>query len=643
MPMSIKGSNGAFFNFRSRTRLTWAAARCAVIASLTVTIFVGGCSNGLQGIDRRANELIADRNALLGGNAMNPSYEHLDEVRRAAMDVQYTENMLEVTPDTVNPAASDLVVERADVEDVVVRIMETYAGVAEDAVVFDLRRTLEYATGHSREYLSAKEELLLAALRLLTQRHLFGPRFFNDVSASFTGDAEDGDYDIAARLMNEFRVTQRLQNGGDVSIRALVDATEQLRSTVSSGESQDASIILSANIPLLRGAGPSARESLISAERELIYATRTFERFRQQFLFSVATDYFDLVQAIAQIRNAERVLEGRRKLYDEVNALYRAGRRPQFELSETQQRVLAGENSLAAQRDRYLLQLEQLRIRLGMPPDEPIRIDPDATVDLPVPALDIPESVLRGLTLRLDLQTRRDRVTDSRRSMANARNDLLPDLDLSASMTAITDPDLQRGGLQFDEEEFDYFGSITFGLPLDRETERISLRESSIRLEQARRDLREFEDTIALNIRAAIRDIQLALFSLRAQNESISLIERRIYGLELRRDEVNTRTRIDAADELAAALDQRDAAIRNLRVAILRYLLETGQFRVDVEGQLLTPVGLEPLTPQQADELYEIGRSIVDSELNPPRAIPEDAVISEEPGEPEPVENNNPR
>lgn len=574
-----------------------------------VALAPAGCNQGLTEVDRKASNLIAQRTEALGGDAIAPGFEHLTAVRTEADLIRHMPENTSRTPATRNPAAGDLTIARGDARTEVERLLRRYADVPEDAERFTLQETLKYAVTNAREYKTAKEELLLAALRLLIQRHQFGPRFFNEMSAAFTGDAEEGDYEIATRLINEFRVTQRLETGGQISARALVSATEQLRRRVGDRESQSASVILSADIPLLRGAGDVARESLISAEREMVYATRTFERFRQQFLFNIATDYFDLIRTQAQIENARRVLASRQALARETEALYASGRKPQFELSEARARVLSSENNLADQQDRAAVQLERFRIRLGMPPDHPYFLDTASSFDLPVPALDMSESVRRGLLYRLDLQTTRDRLEDARRGVANARNELLPDLNLSTSMTLITDPGLKRGGLQFDDDEIDYTAGITFGLPLDREIERIGLRQATISLERAQRAIRNDEDNVELSIRSAMRDIQLALFSLQIQNESVRIIERRLTGLQLRRADVTTRTIIDAQDEYAAALDARDAAIRNVRVAIMRYLLETGQFRVDVNGQFIAPPGMEQLTPQEAKDLYEMGTS----------------------------------
>lgn len=564
------------------------------------------CTSPLADLDGRARLVMAEEMRRLGVEPATPTMDHM-EPRRAMADGERrlpAEDAYTYRPSTTNPRAEALTFAQADPSRDVADILMRYTAEPGTIQRFDLNQTLEYAVGHSREYLTAKEELLLASLRLLVARHLFDVLFFNEVTASFDANAEDGDYDSAVRLINEFRMTKRLRGGGELSARALVQATEQLRSQIATNDTQSASLVLSANVPLLRGAGQVAEETLINAERSLVYATRSFERFRRQFLFDISTDYFDLVQTIRQIENAERVLESRQSLFDDTTRLVEAGRRAPFELGEAEQRVLTSQNSLASQRDRYVLQLERFRVRLGMAPDQPFYIDESAAFNLPIPELDMTESVRRGLSYRLDLQTSRDRLDDAYRGLSNARNDLLPDLDLSASMTAITDPNDDRPGLELDLDETDFMTSVTFGLPLDRENERIALREAQISLERAVRDLEEDEDRVAIDIRSSIRGLELAIFSLDLQIRNIVSIRQRIDGLERRRD-VSNRSKIDAYDDLATALDAREQSRRDLRVAVLQYLLATGQFRVDTNGQFEAPSGLQLLGPDEGGEWYQ--------------------------------------
>jgi hypothetical protein len=194
------------FGMRTETRhLIALIAPAAILApALLMAALLAGCSPGLAGIDREASKIISARTEALGGNAIAPTYEHLDPVRAQADEIRHTDQNTESFPETRNPAASELSIERADPRRTVQALLDRYKDTEPTMQRFTLEQTLKYAVEHAREYKTAKEELLLAALRLLTQRHLFGPRFFDEVTASFDGDPEDGDYEIATRLVNEF-------------------------------------------------------------------------------------------------------------------------------------------------------------------------------------------------------------------------------------------------------------------------------------------------------------------------------------------------------------------------------------------------------------------------------------------------------
>ncbi len=276
-----------------------------------VSIFAGGCDSGFQRIDRRTTELLTTSSALLGADAIIPRTAQPSSV---AMDRGDRDLYRQDVP-TVNPSADELTftpIDESDDAEAVIRRLEGYSQLSGDAVRLDLRGALSYAIRNSREYRFAEEEYVLAGLRLLIERHLWGPRFFNELQATAEGDADSGSYDSALRLVNEFRVTQRLPYGGEVSARALARATEDLHRRVSGERVQTADLIFSADIPLLRGAGQVAREDRIQAERNLVYAARDFERFRREFLFDIAQAFLNLVvqkQAIGNAQNGVQMLE----------------------------------------------------------------------------------------------------------------------------------------------------------------------------------------------------------------------------------------------------------------------------------------------------------------------------------------------
>lgn len=566
---------------------------CLAIITATSLLYANGCSSSFEHIDHQVETLMAESNAQLGDEIRTPNITewNLDEAERQ-FQAEY-EMTAEFIP-TVNPAAADLKFipsAEGDAEQVISRL-EGYNTLSSDATEFDLQDALAYAIMHSRDYRFAEEEFVLSGLRLLLERHLWGPRFFNDFSADVIGEGDAGLFDTSLLLVNEFRITQRLPYGGEVSARALARATEDLHEFVAGENVQSAEIILAANIPLLRGAGITARESHIQSERDLIYSTRIFERFRRSFLFDIAREFLDLVVQQRSLKNAKRGVESLELLEARELALYRGGRRTRFEAALAENSTVVRRDNLNNARERYRFAVDQFKLRIGMPVEQDILII-DSNMSLPVPKITMDEAIRIGMTNRLDLQNERDQLADSRRQVKNSRNELLPDLNLDASVNLATDPDKSRAGVDFEPDELSFRAGITFGLPLDREIERINLRQSQINLERARRRYEQFRDNVALEVRRAVRAIDASLFSLQIQEQGIVIAEQRKASIEADPDRATARDSSESVNDLLLAQDSRDSSVRDLQVSILRYLLDTGQLRVRPDGYLQPLEGME--------------------------------------------------
>jgi outer membrane protein TolC len=555
----------------------WAAA--LLIAALP---WLGGCESAFQRIDRRTSELLAETNTALGEETETPraSWAPGEEPAR-----QTSEHLLDHRPPTANPSSDQLRFSPARDGDLVMQRLEQYAQKPPEAVEMDLAESLTYAVRHSREYRFAEEDYVLSALRLLSERHLWGPRLFDDLSAEIEGVADGGTYDTSLRLINDLRLTQRLPYGGQVSARLLAVATEDLHQRVAGENVQTAELIFAADVPLLRGAGQVAREDLIQAERNIVYAARTFERFRREFLFDITTEFLDLVVQQLAIRNAERQVETLRHFEARDKALEEAGRLSPFDAALSVQSTLFAVDGVNRQREAYRLAVDRFKVRIGMPHQQALIIKP-TTPGLPTPEADLQEAVRLAMSYRLDLQNRRDRIDDARRDVDNARNALLADLDLSAELSIPTDDEKDRAGLDFDFEDLSFRAALALGLPIDRELERLDLREAQIDLERSIREYERFRDTVAVNVRAAVRNIDRSEFSRDLQEENVTTAERRLASIEAAPDRATPRDRSDTAEDLLDAQDDYLRARRDVQVSILRYLLDSGQLRVDSNGSI---------------------------------------------------------
>ena len=557
--------------------------------TLTLLCLAGCQSDGLDAIDREVTQMLRGKHfETLGPKApMDPSLSATRTTDPTATDQAYDRS-----PPTNNPSAGELPVRTATPADGAA----TRGEAADKApLVFGLTDSLAYSVEHSREYRNRKEDLFVAAISLLIEKHLWGPRFFNDTTARFSGTPEAGDYDHAFSLVNDLRVSQRLPNGGEISVRALVNFVEQLRSAAGStaDDSQTTQLSVDVVIPLLRGAGLVAQEDLIQASRDLVYATRDFERFRQAFLVEISTDYFDLIQRQGRIRNLEAQLKSLEQLTGRINALAVAGREPYFEVQRSQQQELFARNNLLSAKEQYANSLDAFKIRLGMPTSQRLELVPNQ-IEVPIPFLDINESMKTAWALRLDIQTASDQIDDARRRVEVAKNDMLPGLDLSAGVSLPTDPDKKRGGLDLDAGAGEYDVGVTFSAPLDRRIEALRHRTALINLERTDRSYTLLKDNIALAVRQSIRQIERAQSTLSLQNINLELAEKRKLGVLLRERTLGPRDVIEAEDDLLEAKDDLDEAQRDLRVSVLTYLLATGQMRVSSTGQWQAPAKLTP-------------------------------------------------
>lgn len=567
---------------------------CAAFHTLCCATLVAlaGCSSR-AGLDRDLQALLDRQTRELEADAPSPQL-------RDRLEPEVTSAMRGL-PTTVNPDASELRIAPASpTRDVAARLDElsrqsgllgvpigsqTRAAPVQPEQVLTLEEALQASQRTGRELLSAQEEYILVAIRVLTERHLWGPRLFNDTTLGLAGQGDDGRFEHALSIVNQLRVAQRLPSGGNVEAAWVWDATEQLRETSTQGYQQGSRLVFRGDLPLLRGAGDVAREDLVQAERDLVYQSREFERFRREFLVEIANDYFELLQTKASITNQRRQIESLELFNRATAARVSAGRLDAFQVDITRNRLASAQSQLAGLVDQYNAQLDRFKVRLGLPLDSSFDVS-DELPTLPEPFADLRTASDAALAYRLDLQNSADRLQDRKRQLANARNGVLPDLNLNATGTLPTDPDDSTGGLSLSGGDASYRVGATLSLPLDRTSERLAVRAAQVRFERASREHDRLTDTIVVQSRAAVRAVEVARFQLNLAEQQVEINKRRLRGQRLQEDTLRPQEIVDTENDLLQAENDRDRALTRLRSAVLAYLLTTDQLRVARDGTL---------------------------------------------------------
>lgn len=443
---------------------------------------------------------------------------------------------------------------------------------------FDLFACLQYAVQHSRSYEDQMESLYQGALDVTLQRHLFEPRPFAQTSLLYTGGQKDVDYRSAWTVSNSAGIKQKLPYGGEIVASGLVDFVNTINGNVNDGES--ASVALTGSMPLLRGFGMVNLEPLINSERQMVYQVRAFEDFRRSFVVDISSRYFQLLASQQGVINRRLSLISLSDLTDRSQALYDNTRLPYIEVQRAQQSQLQAQSDLVNAEEGFRASLDEFKIILGMPVDEPLDVAAVA-LDVAVPRLAADDAVATARRYRLSLQTAADQVEDAQRNVQNSQNGLLPDLSLTAEGHISNSPDTPAVALQ--DRTSTYQAGLKLDLPIDRVAERNDYRRSLISLQRAQRNYIAVRDRVTADVRQALRSIRAAEISVEIQRRGIELARARLdlANENLRLGKGTTRDVVEAQTSLLQAQDGLEQARSQLQIRVLQFLRDSGTLRVD--------------------------------------------------------------
>lgn len=421
-----------------------------------------------------------------------------------------------------------------------------------EPLVLDLAGSLELAFTSSRDFLEQRESLYLQGLGFTLTRYNFGP-VLNSTISYLWSNAEDG---IASDQQGmALGVSQTLPTGGTVSVSSSLDGARSNDPNFLEPEGRflyDPSVRINLQQPLLRGAGYEvSHEALTQGERNLIYAVRAFELFRQDYSIRVSNAYYSLVSRKTRLANDEQNYQDAVFDRKKAEALRQVDRNQDDDVFLARRREIEAEDALLVARTDYELALDDFKILLGLPTSTGIRIV-DVEPDFEQIRIDAESAVEVALHNRLDLHSARDRLEDAERQARLAGKNLLPDLDLSVALGF--DGDTRR----ISEVSPDHWSAsvgLTLDLPLDRKAERNAYRSSLILLDQTRRDLQRRLDEVERDILNQVRELTQTEKRLQLQIDQIEREKRAVAVTRIRYEagDVDNRALLEARQGLTNA------------------------------------------------------------------------------------------
>ena len=451
--------------------------------------------------------------------------------------------------------------------------------------VMSLAQAVAMATAYNRDYQRQKEQLYLTALDLTLARHQFARQWFGTVDAKYNNNGDNESLSSNSGLGFD----QLLADGAQISLNIALDWARLL--TANPSTSLASFLNASASQPLLRGRGREVvQENLTQAERDVLYQIRSFNRYRKEFVVSIANDYYRVLELKASVTNAEnsyyRLVESRKRLVIEAEA----GQARPFDVDEAEQQALNAENRWVQAQQSYERVLDEFKLKLSLPPSAEIELDDNelkALEDIGIieSGYELDEAIETATLRRLDLINSKDRVDDEARKVMVAAHNLGIDLDLVGRTGVGSTPETDFDRLLFHEGNYSV-GLESNDLGLDRKAERNNYRRTMIRLEERQRQYEDDRDRMELDVRQALRALKAEAEQYRIQKIALDLAVRRLetQKLLLEIGQGNVRLLLESEGALLQAQNDVTSALVTHAIAKLGFFRDIGILQVKPDG-----------------------------------------------------------
>lgn len=442
----------------------------------------------------------------------------------------------------------------------------------------NLRDALQLAAGHSRDYQTARETLYTSALTLKSVSHDWDWNPVNSFTGMFTSEQDPSSSSL--RTSSSIGFTRRFASGARLSATLGLQTLRYFSGDRSVNLASLGNLTLTQ--PLLAGAGAEiAREPLTQAERNLIYALRTFVRARANLLITIAEKYYAVLNAKDSLEIGKRTYASVKSSLERSEAMAEAGRVDPFQVDQARQKVFTAESSLVSLEEAYQGAIDALKTALGLPLDTRIEADPDelqklAASRLPRPEQDVDTALQSALQKRLDHAIVKDRLDDARRAVRIAADAVRAKLDVSVAIQprSNSNDSLDLDLLKLSHNS--YGAGFTADLPFDRTNQLLELKRRQIALTQQQRRVDESQDNIIAGLRQVWRQLRAYEQNYQIQRLSVQLSEKRVESTRMLFEggRVGIRELLDSQDDLSAAQNSLTKALVNHRISWLRLLYQ---------------------------------------------------------------------
>jgi outer membrane protein len=275
--------------------------------------------------------------------------------------------------------------------------------------------------------------------------------------------------------------------------------------------SLSSSLGISSGITLYNGR--QTANALHEAELNAQAGGRDLTRARQTVVFTVASDFLNLITGQEQIRVQTENLAAQQQELTQLEAFTKAGTRPIGDLYQQQAAVAATRLAVANARHTTELAKVDLIEELLLDPRGDYTFAPPPARDStrPSPTFDLDSLISVALAQRADVQAQTLRVEAAKREIQVAEGARFPVVSATGGYSSgFNSANDGSFGSQLDQRRGGSLG-VGVSIPiLDRGAVSIARQRAQIQLENETLTLRDVNQTVALEVRRALLDYQVA-------------------------------------------------------------------------------------------------------------------------------------
>jgi outer membrane protein TolC len=224
-----------------------------------------------------------------------------------------------------------------------------------------------------------------------------------------------------------------------------------------------------------------------------------------------------------------------------TRALVAEGEQPRIDIATQELEVAGDEEQVTEARNTYRSAIIQLRLILGVPPEQDITLasSPDLEIDFerdepaftPRP-LDMDEAKRLALERRLDYLQQKRALETTEIAVTTSRNVLLPDLSLFGRL-GLADSGSDLSGA-FHVNEGDWVTGVQFEMPFGLVREREQHNQALISLRQAQNNLEQMRRVVLNEVDNTVRGVQTSELRLKSAYRRVKNAQLSASGAEVR-------------------------------------------------------------------------------------------------------------